>query len=138
MSDLKIALVTGAARGSGRGIAGALGEAGANVALADLAGESKPELTYELSGKAELEAAAKQVEAKGVRALAVACAVTRAAQVEAAVAATVAAELCRRLYAGGERDFHFYTLNRPDLAYAICHMLGKRPVATPSIKEAAA
>lgn len=43
------------------------------------------------------------------------------------VAATVAAELCRRLYAGGVRDFHFYTLNRPELAYAICHMLGKRP-----------
>ncbi len=43
------------------------------------------------------------------------------------VAATVAAELCRRLYAGGVRDFHFYTLNRADLAYAICHMLGKRP-----------
>jgi methylenetetrahydrofolate reductase (NADPH) len=44
------------------------------------------------------------------------------------VAATVAAELCRRLYAGGVRDFHFYTLNRPELAYAICHMLGKRPL----------
>ncbi|GAA4043700.1 methylenetetrahydrofolate reductase [NAD(P)H] [Parerythrobacter jejuensis] len=43
------------------------------------------------------------------------------------VAATVAAELCRRLYAGGVRDFHFYTLNRADLAYAICHMLGRRP-----------
>lgn len=43
------------------------------------------------------------------------------------VAATVAAELCRRLYAGGVRDFHFYTLNRADLAYAICHMLGMRP-----------
>lgn len=43
------------------------------------------------------------------------------------VAATVAAELCRRLYAGGVRDFHFYTLNRAELAYAICHMLGKRP-----------
>lgn len=46
------------------------------------------------------------------------------------VAATVAAELCRRLYAGGVRDFHFYTLNRAELAYAICHMLGKRPVET--------
>ena len=45
------------------------------------------------------------------------------------VAATVAAELCRRLYAGGVRDFHFYTLNRPDLAYAICHLLGKRPAS---------
>ncbi|MEM6474640.1 MAG: methylenetetrahydrofolate reductase [NAD(P)H] [Pseudomonadota bacterium] len=52
------------------------------------------------------------------------------------VAATVAAELCRRLYAGGVRDFHFYTLNRPELAYAICHMLGKRPSA-PAIGAAA-
>lgn len=42
------------------------------------------------------------------------------------VAATVAAEFCRRLYAGGVREFHFYTLNRADLSYAICHMLGKR------------
>ncbi len=43
------------------------------------------------------------------------------------VASTVAAELCRRLYAGGVREFHFYTLNRADLSYAICHMLGMRP-----------
>ncbi len=43
------------------------------------------------------------------------------------VAATLAAELCRRLYAGGVRQFHFYTLNRAELAYAICHMLGVRP-----------
>ena len=45
------------------------------------------------------------------------------------VAATLAAELCRRLYAGGERHFHFYTLNRAELSYAICHMLGLRPGA---------
>ncbi|MEW4449075.1 methylenetetrahydrofolate reductase [NAD(P)H] [Qipengyuania sp. JC766] len=45
------------------------------------------------------------------------------------VAATVAAELCRRLYAGGVRQFHFYTLNRADLAYAICHLLGLRAKA---------
>ena len=45
------------------------------------------------------------------------------------IAATVASELCRRLYAGGVRQFHFYTLNRAELAYAICHILGKRPVA---------
>ncbi|MEY3269259.1 MAG: hypothetical protein RL480_2019 [Pseudomonadota bacterium] len=44
------------------------------------------------------------------------------------VAATIAAELCRRLYAGGVRHFHFYTLNRAELAYAICHMLGVRPM----------
>jgi len=43
------------------------------------------------------------------------------------VAATVATELCARLYAGGVRQFHFYTLNRAELAYAICHMLGVRP-----------
>lgn len=43
------------------------------------------------------------------------------------VAATVAAELCRKLYAGGVRQFHFYTLNRAELAYAICHLLGMRP-----------
>ena len=44
------------------------------------------------------------------------------------VSATIAAELCRRLYAGGVRQYHFYTLNRAELSYAICHMLGKRPV----------
>lgn len=43
------------------------------------------------------------------------------------VAATVCAEFCRRLYAGGVRDFHFYTLNRAELSYAICHLLGLRP-----------
>ncbi len=42
------------------------------------------------------------------------------------VAATIAAELCRKLYAGGVRHFHFYTLNRAELAYAICHLLGLR------------
>ncbi|WP_310467510.1 methylenetetrahydrofolate reductase [NAD(P)H] [Sphingomonas sp.] len=46
------------------------------------------------------------------------------------VAATLAAELCRRLYAGGERHFHFYTLNRAELGYAICHLLGLRPNET--------
>lgn len=45
------------------------------------------------------------------------------------VAATIAAELCRRLYAGGVRHFHFYTLNRAELSYAICHLLGLRPKA---------
>ena len=45
------------------------------------------------------------------------------------VSATIAAELCRRLYAGGVRQFHFYTLNRAELSYAICHMLGLRPKA---------
>ena len=42
------------------------------------------------------------------------------------VAATIAAELCAQLYAGGVRHFHFYTLNRAELSYAICHLLGVR------------
>lgn len=45
------------------------------------------------------------------------------------VAATVAAEQCRALAADGVTDFHFYTLNRADLAYAISHILGVRPQA---------
>ena len=51
------------------------------------------------------------------------------------VAATLAAELSRKLYAGGVTALHFYTLNRAELAYAICHMLGVR--ARP-VSEAAA
>jgi methylenetetrahydrofolate reductase (NADPH) len=42
------------------------------------------------------------------------------------IAATVAAELAGQLYAGGVRQFHFYTLNRAELSYAICHLLGVR------------
>lgn len=48
-------------------------------------------------------------------------------ETRAHVAATVSSEMCRKLYEGGVRDFHFYTLNRSDLTYAICHMLGIRP-----------
>jgi methylenetetrahydrofolate reductase (NADPH) len=43
------------------------------------------------------------------------------------VAATVAAEQVRLLQANGVDEFHFYTLNRPDLTYAIAHILGARP-----------
>jgi methylenetetrahydrofolate reductase (NADPH) len=48
------------------------------------------------------------------------------------VAASLAAEQCRRLHANGVHEFHFYTLNRADLIVAICHLLGvraKKPVA---------
>jgi methylenetetrahydrofolate reductase (NADPH) len=50
------------------------------------------------------------------------------------VAATVAAEQVRVLQAEGVEEFHFYTLNRADLAYAICHILGVR--ARPAAKAA--
>ena len=42
------------------------------------------------------------------------------------VAASIAAEQCRRLQALGVSDFHFYTLNPADLIVAICHMIGVR------------
>jgi len=40
------------------------------------------------------------------------------------IAASVACEQCRALYAAGFKQFHFYTVNRADLTYAICHVLG--------------
>ena len=47
------------------------------------------------------------------------------------VASVVAAEQVRVLQANGVDEFHFYTLNRPDLTYAIAHILGVRPVPGP-------
>ena len=44
-------------------------------------------------------------------------------------AASVAAETCARLQEEGFSDFHFYTLNRADLVYAICRVLGVRETA---------
>ena len=43
------------------------------------------------------------------------------------VAAAVAAEQVMGLVDRGITEFHFYTLNRADLVYAICHLLGLRP-----------
>ncbi|MEX2642092.1 MAG: methylenetetrahydrofolate reductase [NAD(P)H] [Acetobacterales bacterium] len=49
------------------------------------------------------------------------------------VALNLAAEQCRTLRANGVDSFHFYTLNRAELTYAVCHILGVRP----TLKEAA-
>lgn len=46
------------------------------------------------------------------------------------IAASVAIEQVHALQREGVSDFHFYTLNRSELAYAICHALGVRPAAT--------
>ena len=43
------------------------------------------------------------------------------------IAASVAIEQVQELARQGVRDFHFYTLNRAELTYAICHALGVRP-----------
>ena len=43
------------------------------------------------------------------------------------IAAAIAAEQVLDLVDRGVTDFHFYTMNRADLVYAICHLLGLRP-----------
>ena len=53
------------------------------------------------------------------------------------VAAAVAAEQVLDLVERGVTDFHFYTMNRADLPFAICHMIGIRP-ATDNAQQAAA
>jgi methylenetetrahydrofolate reductase (NADPH) len=45
------------------------------------------------------------------------------------IAASVAIEQVQTLARNGVREFHFYTLNRAELSYAICHALGVRPVS---------
>jgi methylenetetrahydrofolate reductase (NADPH) len=49
------------------------------------------------------------------------------------IAAAVAAEQVLDLVDHGVTDFHFYTMNRADLVYAICHLLGLRPSVAPGI-----
>ena len=41
--------------------------------------------------------------------------------------ASIAMDMVKVLAKEGVKDFHFYTLNRSELSYAICHMLGVRP-----------
>ncbi|MFL5296300.1 MAG: methylenetetrahydrofolate reductase [NAD(P)H] [Phenylobacterium sp.] len=53
------------------------------------------------------------------------------------IAGSVATEMCARLAEEGFSDFHFYTLNRADLTYAICRVLGVRETEAPT-EEAAA
>jgi methylenetetrahydrofolate reductase (NADPH) len=43
------------------------------------------------------------------------------------VAISTAADLCQKLEANGVNEFHFYTLNRAEMTYALCHLLGVRP-----------
>ena len=45
------------------------------------------------------------------------------------IAASFAIEQVRRLQEHGVQEFHFYTLNRAELTYAICHALGVRAPA---------
>lgn len=74
--DGRIALVTGGGQGIGRGFAHALGEAGAKVAVVDIALDKAEDVAHELA-------------LKGIDALALAADVTQEEQVEAMVAAVV-------------------------------------------------
>ncbi len=51
----------------------------------------------------------------------------RDAETRRLVAMTVAVDLCEALSREGVEEFHFYTLNRAELTFAICHLLGVRP-----------
>ena len=49
------------------------------------------------------------------------------AEIRRMIAASVAIEQVQALTRHGVGEFHFYTLNRAELSYAICHALGLRP-----------
>ncbi|MEY4837061.1 MAG: hypothetical protein RLZZ475_920 [Pseudomonadota bacterium] len=85
----KAAMVTGAARGQGRAIALALAAAGADVAICDVGAATMPSVGYSLGGA--LDEVAREIEAHGVKALAMACDVRDQAQIDAFVTATLAA-----------------------------------------------
>jgi methylenetetrahydrofolate reductase (NADPH) len=51
------------------------------------------------------------------------------------IAAAVAAEQVVDLVDRGVTNFHFYTMNRADLVYAVCHLLGLRPVPAVSLSH---
>ena len=53
-----------------------------------------------------------------------------APEIHSLIAATVAAEQCRRLSEHGVRQFHFYTMNKPELSMAVCRTLGLRPAGS--------
>lgn len=58
-------------------------------------------------------------------------------QTRALVAAAVAADQVMDLVERGVHDFHFYTMNRAQLVYAICHLLGLRAEGGSGVDAAA-
>ncbi|HZP46357.1 MAG TPA: SDR family NAD(P)-dependent oxidoreductase [Candidatus Binataceae bacterium] len=84
----KNAIVTGAARGIGRGIALKLAEAGANVALVDLGNPADPALTYNLAAQTDLQQTAAEVRRREVKAATILADVTRYADCQRMAAET--------------------------------------------------
>jgi meso-butanediol dehydrogenase / (S,S)-butanediol dehydrogenase / diacetyl reductase len=78
----KNAIVTGAARGIGRGIALKLAAAGANIALVDLGNPKDPALTYNLAAHNDLASTVEEVKALGVKSAPILADVTRLADCE--------------------------------------------------------
>jgi meso-butanediol dehydrogenase / (S,S)-butanediol dehydrogenase / diacetyl reductase len=85
----KVALITGAARGIGRGIALALAGEGVHVAAADLGAPNDGAIGYHLARPADLEETVRNVQHRGVRAVGIVGDVTRAADARRMVAETV-------------------------------------------------
>jgi len=52
------------------------------------------------------------------------------------ISANIAIDAAERMQAEGIDEFHFYTLNRAELTYAICHALGVRPADEQDNKQA--
>jgi meso-butanediol dehydrogenase / (S,S)-butanediol dehydrogenase / diacetyl reductase len=86
----KNAIVTGAARGIGRGIALKLAAAGANVALVDLGSPSDPALIYNLAAQTDLNRTVEEVKALGVKAIPALADVTKMADLQRMASEVVA------------------------------------------------
>ncbi|HYA36618.1 MAG TPA: SDR family NAD(P)-dependent oxidoreductase [Candidatus Binataceae bacterium] len=78
----KNAIVTGGARGIGRGIALRLASQGCNLALVDLGNTADPTLTYNLAAQADLAETVEMVKKLGVKAVPILADVTRYADCE--------------------------------------------------------
>ena len=86
----KNAIVTGAARGIGRGIALKLAAAGANVALVDLGSPADRALTYNLAAQTDMNRTVEEVKRLGVKAIPILADVTRFADLERMASEVVA------------------------------------------------
>jgi meso-butanediol dehydrogenase / (S,S)-butanediol dehydrogenase / diacetyl reductase len=75
----RTAIVAGAARGAGRGIALKLADAGANVPLVDLGHPGEPSLTCNLAAQTDLNRSVGEVKARGVNAIPILADVTKLA-----------------------------------------------------------
>jgi meso-butanediol dehydrogenase / (S,S)-butanediol dehydrogenase / diacetyl reductase len=85
----KNAIVTGSARGIGRGIALKLANAGANIACVDLGNPSDKTLTYDLAAQTDLLSTVEEVKRRGVKAVPILADVTSFTDCQQMAAATV-------------------------------------------------